>query len=152
LFLSMRDCLLLGKDVVAPPEIDRRVSKREIAIEAARHPGSSGQPHLVAARAAAHRSGDGVGGIIFALRGDVRIGRVYWGAPHPVCPCRPGKGGETRARGKGYRGEVSSLHDSDIPPSQSRVEHKPRGRELKGSCWGTFAAFRAFLARGGRSS
>src|SRR6187455_2415900 len=59
--LSMRDCLLLGKDVVAPPEIDRRVSKREIAIEAARHPGSSGQPHLVAARAAAHRSGDGVG-------------------------------------------------------------------------------------------
>src|SRR6478752_6649145 len=40
--------LLLGEHVVAPPEIHRRVSERQIAVEAAMHPGSAREPYLAA--------------------------------------------------------------------------------------------------------
>ena len=104
----------MRKDVVAPPEIDRRVSEREIAIETARHPGAAREPYFIAARAAAYRRRDGLGRIKVALHGDVRIGRVDRGAPHPVCARRHGKGEDDC---KESLGMPSADDDDEGPPA-----------------------------------
>lgn len=79
--MSMRE------HIIAPPEVHRRVSEREITVEAARHPGSALEPHLIAARAAPHGARYAVGWVVLAWGRDVQIGGIGRSVP-PSVRCR----------------------------------------------------------------